>query len=176
MSGAVRPLTPVERQLKVHTDHSIRKAGGLDAFEVLTRVGRKTLHDYGNTGNGKHRDTFMPVDVLADLIADMRGRGEVPSLLTYLCDLAGGVFVPLPDGGAGAGEMDLSGWSKLIGGVAAEDGAAVSALLEALADDGRVSADEIHTGEILEKLTSVIALLCRLKIHCERVVQQEGAA
>ncbi|WP_299482011.1 hypothetical protein [uncultured Roseibium sp.] len=97
MTGFGGGADPIRQMLKVSTHRSVKQAGGLDAFADITRVGRKTLNDYSNTGNDRHRETFMPVDVLADLILDVKERGEVPPLLIVLCELAGGTFVRVPE-------------------------------------------------------------------------------
>ncbi|MCV0424163.1 MAG: hypothetical protein K5905_01700 [Roseibium sp.] len=51
----------------------------------------------------------MPVDVLADLTLDCKVRGEVLSLLSALCDLAGGAFVQSsePDRGMTTKQLEL---------------------------------------------------------------------
>jgi len=110
MTGFGGVNDPVRQRLKVATHRSIKQAGGLDAFADITRVGRKTLNDYSNTGNDRHRDTFMPVDVLADLVLDSRERGEVPPLLIALCEMAGGTFVrvPEPDRDTSAPDLELA--------------------------------------------------------------------
>lgn len=116
MSGARKNLDPVRERLKIATHRSVKLAGGLDAFAEVTRVGRKTIHDYSNTGNERHQDTFMPVDVFADLIQDMKERGEVPPLLVALCDLAGVscVRVPEPDRDTPAQGLELTAVNKRL--------------------------------------------------------------
>lgn len=83
----------VRRDLKLATQRSIQLCGGQDSAASVTRVGRATLSDYANTGNERHQDTFIPADVLADLIVDCAERGEVAPILERLCELAGGRFV-----------------------------------------------------------------------------------
>lgn len=93
-----RPTTERDRRsLKLATQRTVQMAGGQDNAASVTRVGRNTLSDYSNTGNERHQDTFMPVDVLADLIRDRREAGEVAPLLVALCDIGGGTFVRVPE-------------------------------------------------------------------------------
>ncbi|MBG6205408.1 hypothetical protein IWQ49_000052 [Labrenzia sp. EL_126] len=88
-----RPTTSGNRRrLKVATQRSVHMSGGQDAVSLITRVNQQTLSDYSNTGNERHKDSFMPVDVLADLIVDSAQRDEVTPLLELLCELAGGRF------------------------------------------------------------------------------------
>ena len=64
-----RPTTEKDRRgLKLATQRTVQLSGGQDSAASITRVGRNTLSDYSNTGNPRHEDTFIPVDVLADLI------------------------------------------------------------------------------------------------------------
>jgi len=81
------------RALKISTQRTVQMCGGQDSSSVITRVHSKTLSDYGNTGNERHADAFVPVDVFADLVIDCAERGEVAPLLEKLCELAGGRFV-----------------------------------------------------------------------------------
>jgi len=91
------------RALKVTTQRTVRLCGGQDSAASITRVSRQQLSDYCNTENDRHRDTFVPADVMADLIVDCAERGEVAPLLETLCALAGGRFVPV----RGDGALDL---------------------------------------------------------------------
>ncbi|MEP3049444.1 MAG: hypothetical protein ABJL55_16470 [Roseibium sp.] len=86
----------LRKRLKIATQRTLEDCGAQEFIAPVTRVSQKTLSDYQNTENDRHEDTFMPVDVLADLILDCKGRGEIAPLLTYLCELAGGAFVQVP--------------------------------------------------------------------------------
>ncbi|MEO0955765.1 MAG: hypothetical protein AAFY12_12285 [Pseudomonadota bacterium] len=88
------------RKLKIATQRTAQMCGGYDTASLVTRVHLKTLSDYGNLGNERHEDTFIPVDVLADLIIDCAERGEVAPLLEQLCELAGGRFERVQGDGA----------------------------------------------------------------------------
>ncbi|KZL17513.1 hypothetical protein [Pseudovibrio sp. WM33] len=93
-----RPTSDKNRRaIKQATHRTTSLCGGQESAALITRVNPKTLSDYGNTGNPRHLDTFMPVDVLADMILDRREAGESTPLLAELCELAGGVFVPVPE-------------------------------------------------------------------------------
>lgn len=88
-----RSTTKAQRRaLKVATQRTAQMCGGYDTASAVTRVHLKTLSDYGNCGNERHEDTFIPVDVLADLVIDCAQRDEVAPLLELLCKLAGGRF------------------------------------------------------------------------------------
>lgn len=119
-----RPTTDRDRRsLKLATQRTVQMAGGQDSAALVTRVGRNTLSDYSNTGNERHQDTFMPVDVLADLIVDCAQRDEVAPLLEKLCELAGGRFVRVHGDDAHylieSMQRDLSKLRKqIVGGVA----------------------------------------------------------
>ncbi|QFT31785.1 hypothetical protein FIV00_14935 [Labrenzia sp. THAF82] len=93
MSIGRRTTDTDRRGLKIATQRTVQMCGGQDYSATVTRVHSKTLSDYGNTGNERHGDTFMPVDVFADLVIDCAERGEVAPMLERLCELAGGRFV-----------------------------------------------------------------------------------
>lgn len=90
--------------LKAATRSMVRVAGGQEAAASVTRVGAKTLSDYGNTAE-RHESTFMPVDVLVDLLLDARDSDAHVPLLDCLCEIAGGRFVHLPSTGEFAGDV-----------------------------------------------------------------------
>jgi len=109
--NAPRPADPnTLRRIKIATQRSIELCGGQESTATITRVGRNTLSDYSNTGSERHQATYMPVDVLADIILDRKQSGEVPALLHELCRLAGGRFVklPEPDTSANARQYELA--------------------------------------------------------------------
>jgi hypothetical protein len=103
MSLPRRTTEKIRHALKIATKRTVQACGSQDSAASITRVGPKTLSDYGNTGEPRHAELFMPVDVLADLIIDCREGGEVAPLLETLCELAGGRFVPV----TGSGRRDL---------------------------------------------------------------------
>ena len=109
--NAPRPADPnTLRRIKIATQRSIELCGGQESTATITRVGRNTLSDYSNTGSERHQATYMPVDVLADIILDRKQSGGVPALLHELCRLSGGRFVklPEPDMSASARQYELA--------------------------------------------------------------------
>ena len=112
------------RGLKIATLRTVQMCGGQDFSATVTRVHSKTLSDYGNTGNERHKDTFIPVDVLADLVLDCAERGEVAPLLEQLCELAGGRFERVQGDDThhliDSIERDLSRLRERVGGEAVE--------------------------------------------------------
>lgn len=88
----------------------------------FTRVEQQTISDYGST-NPRHAETFMPVDVLLDLI---KASGN-NSLLKYLADQSGCLLVPLPQGGMGEVE-------KRTARTAEEFGQVIAGVMSALSD------------------------------------------
>lgn len=120
-----RPTSDGDRRgLKVATQRSVQMSGGQAAVSLITRVNQQTLSDYSNTGAERHQDTFMPVDVLADLIVDSAQRDEVAPLLEMLCELAGGRFERVQGDDThhliDSIERDLSRLRERVGGEAAE--------------------------------------------------------
>ncbi len=82
-------------RLKTATRRQIKAAGGLQAAAKVTRVRKSQLGAYQAPD---HRREFMPIDVVADLMADGGGR----DVLEGLAALAGCAVVPLKLDGDGA--------------------------------------------------------------------------
>ncbi|MEP4441983.1 MAG: hypothetical protein ABJ059_00855, partial [Hyphomicrobiales bacterium] len=58
------------RLLKLATRRAVKLGGGQEAVAAITRVTPQTINDYTNSQNQRHNDTFVPLDVLMDLILD----------------------------------------------------------------------------------------------------------
>ncbi|SHN18499.1 phage regulatory CII family protein [Roseibium suaedae] len=164
-----RVSTPEERRaLKLSTQRLIRQCGGQEFSASLTRVSHQTLSDCGNTTGEKHVNTFLALDVALDLILDRTQHGEVPALLRDLCRLAGGVFVPLPDPDA------RGAFARETAAAVKESGEAVSALVQALADDGEVTPDEIRAGHMIPQLRETVEAFTCLLAHCEDALKADA--
>lgn len=74
--------------LKAATRRLIRECGGTDATAQITRVSRASLGNYQNNGL---LDTFMPIDVVADLETDI-GQAVVTRTLA---ECNSGYFTPV---------------------------------------------------------------------------------
>ncbi|KZK80903.1 hypothetical protein PsAD46_03951 [Pseudovibrio sp. Ad46] len=145
------------RAIKQATHRTTALCGGQESAAMITRVNPKTLSDYGNTGNPRHTDVFMPVDVLADMILDRREAGEIAPLLAQLCELGGGVFVPVPEvcqktNALDLGVVDLS--QKLLN--------LVAILTQSLAEN-----DSDYCNAKIELIKEVIHGLCALRSRSE---------
>jgi hypothetical protein len=94
MASARRLSADVYAALKAATKSFIRQAFGVQKLAAAsTRVGQQAIADYGNAALG---DSFMPIDVLVDLVTE---SGDT-SLLRVIADMAGCLLVPLPEGRA----------------------------------------------------------------------------
>lgn len=139
------------RALKLATQRTVSLCGGQESSAMITRVSPKTLSDYANTGNERHCDTFMPVDVMTDLIVDRRLAGEVAPLLEALCSVAGGTFVRMPNAKSlSASDLDLVQVGKKLFCLA-------GLISSALANDC-VSSLADHDREISEIINSLVSL------------------
>ena len=85
----VRHCTPERLSaLKTATGNLVAHVGGGLAWESVTRVHKSQLSDYANP----HKpESFMPVDVLVDLVA----RAPEPALLREIALLSGYTIVPI---------------------------------------------------------------------------------
>ena len=149
--------------LKGLVRRQVKACHGQESAASITRVGAKTLSDYGNAHTAKYADIHMPLDVLMDLTLD-----GGPVALIGLCRMAGCAFVPLPQPGEG------SAWAVEVGEAVRKGGDAAARICAALADDGKVDASEIAEHAILDHLAEAIDALVRLHRHAQDVAK-EGA-
>ena len=110
MDKLPRHTTDEDRaELKAATRHSLRVAKA-NAFAHVTRVDEAQLSKYGSLGHG---ESFMPVDVLADLQGEF-GAGIASPLLEALARQAGFKLVPLDDDGGTGEALDVDDVSSQI--------------------------------------------------------------
>jgi hypothetical protein len=84
------------------TGEMIRGVGGLEAAAGFCRVGKSVL---GDNQSINKLDSFVALDVVADLEPLARDRGGWPHVTTELCRANGGMFVALPDPGCVAADI-----------------------------------------------------------------------
>ncbi|RXF72093.1 phage regulatory CII family protein [Hansschlegelia zhihuaiae] len=133
--------------LKAATRELVKRCGGQEAAARATRVNHQSLSRYGSLEDAQN---FSPVDVIADLEAEI---GE-PIVTRELASLAGRTLADVASGDAMAPALRLVRLIK-------ETGEVKSALAEALAD-GRI--DEAERLTIRREAREAIAELERL-IH-----------
>ena len=127
-------MTPERIALKRAFGEVIKGVGGLEVAAERCRVGKTAL---GDAQNVHCPDRWAPIDVIADLEPLARDRAGWPHVTRELCLQLGGVFVPLPRVPAERGDC-LRGAGEL--GREAAD--VTQTICTALADDGRIDADE----------------------------------
>jgi hypothetical protein len=165
MAGALSQLNAAARQgLKVLADRLISAAGGPEKAALVTRVERPALSKY-RSPHADHADSFMPLDVAAELTLDTAERVG-PLVARHFAALSGCAVVALPR--AVPGEAHRS-----VAVVARETGEVVAAFAEALAD-GRLTADEVSGARLAEEIDEAIESLLALKAVAEAAAG-EGA-
>jgi len=87
-------LTPDKIALKRATGEMILGVGGVEAAASFCRVGKSKLSE--NQGP-QNEDSFVALDVVADLEPLARSRPGWPHVTRQLCRTMGGAFVELPD-------------------------------------------------------------------------------
>ncbi|MEO9670095.1 MULTISPECIES: phage regulatory CII family protein [Alphaproteobacteria] len=155
------------RLLKLATRRAVKLGGGQEAVAAITRVTPQTINDYTNSQNQRHNDTFVPLDVLMDLILDAADEaGRVSPILEEICRQSGGSFVPLPKA-----QRTSAPWHQELSCAVKEGGEAAAKICSALADDGQVSAEEIRDGELLRELQEAIDAYAVIFNHCKHVLE-----
>lgn len=95
-------LTVRQQRLKAAAKDLVGAVGGIEAAADVLGKGKTTI---GRWVNINDEDYSMPVEAVAALERVTHGTPGHPQVTRELCRLAGGVFVPLPDGVASNGEL-----------------------------------------------------------------------
>lgn len=132
-------------RLKAATRALNKMAGGHVAAAAVTRVEQQAFSRYGAP---QHEGCFMPIDVVADLEAEVGGAPVTRALAA----LSGLLVIPVPP----AGRPGMVGG---LGEIAKEAGEAIARIGEALADDGRVTAEEIRRLALREEVREAMEAL-----------------
>jgi len=104
----------------------VEQAGGQSAAARIVRVGQQQVSNYCSLAE-EQAECFAPLDVVADLEAEVTGRGGRPPVAEQLAELAG---YALERRGASGG----AGLLALFGSVTAATTRAVARIAEDLAD------------------------------------------
>lgn len=137
-------------ELKAATKRAVQIAGGPVSFAFATRVEAPALSKYVGRD---YADAFMPVDVVADLEADI----GAPLVTEHLARLSGYRLVRAGEGAGadtGRGLPDIG----LLARIAKEANDVVQAMAEA-AEDGRYDAAEID--RVMREIDENVAVLRR---------------
>lgn len=153
MTGAPPRILPRQAYLAIKAGFRllVEAAGGVVAAAGGSRVGKTNLSDYGSINR---LDVFAPADVIADLEASV---GE-PVVTRALARLAGYELYRLP---AAPAEVN---WVRLLGEASADTGAVIVRLARALGDDGRVTAAEVRTLDLIALADEALSELVRLRV------------
>lgn len=137
-------------RLKAKTRALVKACGGQEAAASLSRI--VSHQAYGRYGR-PHEAEFAPIDVIADLEADV---GD-PIVTRELAALAGFTLVPVPAAGADPG------WIADLSATMRATGQTIDGIGEALADDGRVTPDEIDRLHLLDEVQKAQGALANLQ-------------
>lgn len=121
------------QRIKAATRELQRAVGGVEAAAEITG---KSKSQHGNYQNPNMPD-FATVEAIADMEAVARGTPKFPQVTGLLCQLAGGVFVPLPE----MPETDEAP-ALLVMRLASELGSVSASITDGLADNGRIDPHE----------------------------------
>ncbi len=142
-------MTPEKRALKRATMETLRGVGGVEAAAAFCRPGKSQLSDYGNENRP---DSFMPLDVIADLEPLARDREGSPHILHLLCQMMGGVYVALPDTPVTTGRL-----LEMMSRLSAEFNDVTHAVCAGLADNDFCAADAMRLESQLDDVIRVAA-------------------
>ncbi|MES3155030.1 phage regulatory CII family protein [Sphingomonas faeni] len=144
-------MTPEKLNLKRATGEMLKGVGGLEAASGFCRVGKSAL---GDNQSVNKPESFVALDVIADLEPLARDRDGWPHVTRALAATMGFVLVKLPEVPATSAEL-----LSLIGRHAKEGGDVSQAVCRALADNhvSRSDAREIRR-EIREQMEVLAAM------------------
>lgn len=157
MSGRIDIVHPPRLQrLKAAWRKDVALAGGQDdAGEIVGRCQQRV--SFWGLPNS---DAFPPIDAVADVTEVIAGLPGGPNVIRTLCQLAGGVYVPLP----AAGDDVAEGVHARLAESLREHSDAARAIVTGFAD-GRMGPDEIKTaiGEAREAAEAAVRLTAALE-------------
>jgi len=153
-------LTPEKQGAKLATRALVRAVGGQEACPGFARYTRH--QSYSEFASIEQADKFMPLDVIIDLEAVTHGTPAHPAVTSYLCELAGGVFVRKPDPRDQGGDLHTR-----LAALAKEHGELMAALLPRL--QGGLSAAEVRDGQLVREGRDMIASAIELVTLIEAI-------
>jgi hypothetical protein len=149
----VRP-GDIER-LKGATRLAVHDAGGVEAAGSLLDLSHVHVSRYQNANEAA---TFISIDRVAALESL---DGVRPHITTALAEIAGCILIPRP-------RVPADGkWSRMLGEIGKDCGDTIAAVAEALSDDGAISANEIRSLHLREKVKEAIRTLTSLDAALE---------
>lgn len=155
-------MTPEQLELKRATGETIKGVGGLEAAASFCRVGKSALSDNQSVN---HADSYIAIDVLADLEPLARERSGWPHVTRALCRRMGGVFVPQPEVQSTGADL-----LQLLAGHAQESADVSRAICEGMAD-GKVC--PIDARKIRTEVAQAMELLALIDAGLA-IIEQEG--
>jgi hypothetical protein len=151
-------VTPEKLNLKRATGEMLKGVGGLEAASGFCRVGKSAL---GDNQSVNKPESFVALDVIADLEPLARDRDGWPHVTRALAAAMGFVLVKLPE--AQATTADLL---NLVGRHAKEGSDVSQAVCKALSDGivrrreaSEVRAEIRHQMEVLAAMDAAMALI-----------------
>lgn len=159
-------ISPDKQGLKNATRALVRAVGGQEACPPFARYQRH--QSYSDFASIEQPDKFMPVDVVADLEGVTHGKAGHPIVTAWLCRMAGGTFVRVPDSCPDEGSF-LAALSALT----CEFSDLSRGVMSALAD-GKVTPEEIDEGRLLGKCDDLASKVMQIRALLERAAAGEG--
>lgn len=151
-------MTPEKLNLKRATGGMIKGVGGLEAAAEFCRVGKSAL---GDNQSVNKPESFVALDVIADLEPLARDRDGWPHVTRALAATMGFVLVKLPDAPASNADM-----LTLVGRHAKESADVSQSVCVALSDGsvsrreaGNIRTEIRHQMEVLAAMDAAMALV-----------------
>lgn len=152
------------QRLKEATRELQRAVGGVEAAAEITGKGKSQHGNYQN----KSMPDFATIEAIADMEAVARGTPKFPQVTNLLCQLAGGVFVPLPE----MPETDEAP-GLLVMRMASELGGVSTTITDGLADNGKIDPHEAYAP--LRKLAELERITAQLRMLLQSIADGETA-
>lgn len=138
-------LTPEQQTGKAAFKALAKSYGGQEAVAEETGIRQQEISDYGLPNVAKFASVDL-VDFLEDRTVGLPGW---PHITGWLCRRRGGVFVPLPQGGA-----DADGMMRTVAEMAAEFGDVSRAVADAVCPHGP-DGEEVNAAEARTALAAL---------------------
>jgi hypothetical protein len=157
-------MTPEALDLKRATGELIKGVGGLEAAAEFCRVGKSVL---GDNQSPNRPDSFIALDVIADLEPLARERSGWPHVTSALCRRMGGTFVALPE--RPATTTDIFGLLAALSKKMAD----TTGLICKAMSDGCMDRDEALA--VHSEVDAQIAVAAEMRSLLKSVIEGDGA-
>jgi len=163
MSRHGHVLSARQKTIKRDFDRLVEAVGGPKRAEGCCRVGRKTIDSYCNPNTLD----FPPFDVVLDLEEVALRVDGFPQMTRLAAANCGHLLIEMP----AVSGLSLGDIHAQLSAHAIAAAKVIKGICEALADDNRVSAEEVERLELIQALDEAMTVLAAMRAELTRIAE-----